>query len=322
MIIRPDKSLISLIIPCFNEEASVPIFLDAVKHELSEYKLEIIFINDGSEDETLAVLQKAAKENSDVQILNLSRNFGKEAALTAGLDYTTGDCVIPIDVDLQDPLSVIPEFLAKWREGYDVVYGMRENRKSDSFFKRLSADKFYKSFNKISEHKIPPHTGDFRLMDKRVVETLRTLPEKTRFMKGLFSWVGYNSIAIPYIRVERAEGTTKFSFFKLWRLALDGIFSFSVAPLRLSSYLGAVISILALLYAAKIVIETLIFGIDVPGYASLVTIMLFIGGLQLLSIGIIGEYISRIFTETKSRPIYILEGRYSGKMTSNTERHE
>ena len=319
MTIRPDSPLISLVIPCFNEEASIPVFLEAVKNELSEQALELIFINDGSEYQTLEVLKKHAAKNPDIQILNLSRNFGKEAALTAGLDHTTGDCVIPIDVDLQDPLSVIAEFLSKWREGYDVVYGVRDNRRTDTFFKRLSADKFYKSFNKISEHKIPPHTGDFRLMDRRVVETLRTLPEKTRFMKGLFSWVGYKSIAVTYSREQRAEGITKFSFFKLWRLALDGIFSFSVAPLRLSSYLGMIISVLALLYAAKIVIETLLFGIDVPGYASLVTIMLFIGGLQLLSMGIIGEYISRMFTETKSRPIYILEGRYSGDTAEKNE---
>ena len=252
-----------------------------------------------------------AKQNfKNIRIINFSRNFGKEAALTAGLDKARGEAAIPIDVDLQDPPELIKELVAKWREGYDVVLAKRADRTSDSFAKRVSADLFYKLNGKISNVDIPNNVGDFRLMSKRVVEALKQLPENQRFMKGLFAWVGFKTTVIEYVREKREAGQSSFNGWKLWNFALDGITSFSTLPLRIWLYIGALVSFLSFLYGSFIILKTLIFGVDLPGYASLAVIMLFLGGIQLIGIGILGEYIGRIYSESKRRPSYIIEGEY------------
>lgn len=241
---------------------------------------------------------------------NLTRNFGKEAALTAGIDQAKGDAVIIMDVDLQDPPELILDFLAKWHEGYDVVYGKRIIRDSDSLAKRASANWFYKLFNKVSPVKIPENAGDFRLMDRRVVEVVKRLHERNRFMKGMFAWVGFRSTGVPYTRKPRPAGQTKWNYWKLWNFALDGLVGFSTAPLRIWMYFGAIVAIIAFLYSLFIVAKVIIFGIDVPGYASLMTAILFFGGVQLLSLGVVGEYLGRLFTEVKGRPVYVMENVY------------
>ena len=252
-----------------------------------------------------------AKQNfKNIRIINFSRNFGKEAALTAGLDKARGEAAIPIDVDLQDPPELIKELVARWREGYDVVLAKRADRTSDSFAKRVSADLFYKLNGKISNVDIPNNVGDFRLMSKRVVEALNQLPENQRFMKGLFAWVGFKTVVIEYVREKREAGQSSFNGWKLWNFALDGITSFSTLPLRIWLYIGALVSFLSFLYGSFIILKTLIFGVDLPGYASLAVIMLFLGGIQLIGIGILGEYIGRIYSESKRRPSYIIEGEY------------
>ena len=271
---------------------------------------EIVFINDGSKDNTLNVLLNAKQNFKNIRIINFSRNFGKEAALTAGLDKARGEAAIPIDVDLQDPPELIKELVARWREGYDVVLAKRADRTSDSFAKRVSADLFYKLNGKISNVDIPNNVGDFRLMSKRVVEALNQLPENQRFMKGLFAWVGFKTVVIEYVREKREAGQSSFNGWKLWNFALDGITSFSTLPLRIWLYIGALVSFLSFLYGSFIILKTLIFGVDLPGYASLAVIMLFLGGIQLIGIGILGEYIGRIYSESKRRPSYIIEGEY------------
>ena len=247
----------------------------------------------------VAQIMQLADQHQEISLVALSRNFGKEAALTAGLDHARGDAIIVMDVDLQDPPELISDFIAKWREGYDVVYGTREDRQTDTFAKRFTADGFYRLFNKISAIKIPENTGDYRLMDRRVVETVKQLPERSRFMKGLFAWVGYSSTGVSYVRPVRAAGTTKFNFWRLWNFAIDGIASFSTVPLRMWSYVGAIIATLSFIYALIIVTKTIITGTDVPGYASLITFVLFFGSVQMISIGVLGEYISRLFVEVK-----------------------
>lgn len=303
---------ISIIAPCYNEEETIEPFLRRIEEILTQINepYEIVFINDGSKDNTLNVLLNAKQNFKNIRIINFSRNFGKEAALTAGLDKARGEAAIPIDVDLQDPPELIKELVAKWREGYDVVLAKRADRTSDSFAKRVSADLFYKLNGKISNVDIPNNVGDFRLMSKRVVEALKQLPENQRFMKGLFAWVGFKTIAIEYVREKREAGQSSFNGWKLWNFALDGITSFSTLPLRIWLYIGALVSFLSFLYGSFIILKTLIFGVDLPGYASLAVIMLFLGGIQLIGIGILGEYIGRIYSESKRRPSYIIEGEY------------
>ena len=245
-----------------------------------------------------------------MRVVNLSRNFGKEAALTAGIDHARGDVIMPMDIDLQDPPELIEPFMARWREGYDIVYGVRTQRTWDTAAKRLSAGWFYRVFNSMSPVRIPENVGDFRLVDRRAVEVLRQLPERNRFMKGLFAWVGFNSIGVPYERPQRAAGSSKFNLWRLWNFALDGVVSFSTAPLRAWFYVGVVIAAVAVLYALFIITRVLIFGIDTPGYASLLIAVLLMGAIQLLSLGIIGEYLGRLFLEVKGRPIYVIEGVY------------
>jgi glycosyltransferase involved in cell wall biosynthesis len=317
---RKHEPFISLVVPVFNEQEVLDIFLEKTSSVLEGAGLEYeyVFVNDGSLDNTLPMLISLSNRNPRVRVVNLSRNFGKEAALTAGIDHIRGNVMVPIDVDMQDPPDLIPDFIEKWREGYDVVYGVRSSRDDDSLVKRATAGGFYKLFNRLSPTHIPDNAGDFRLLDERVVTVLKQLPERNRFMKGLFSWVGFRSIGVPYERPARAAGQTKWSFLKLWNFALDGIVSFSTVPLRVWSYVGAVISLLSFFYASFIVIRVIILGVDLPGYPSLLTVVLFLGGIQLLSLGVIGEYLSRLFVEAKARPIYIVDRIYE-KGVSNPE---
>jgi polyisoprenyl-phosphate glycosyltransferase len=309
---RAGTPLLSLVVPVFNEEESVELFIDTVAAALDHagFRFEMVFVNDGSRDETLSHLLDRSERDRRVRIVNLSRNFGKEAAMTAGIDNARGDVLIPMDVDLQDPPEMIASFMERWREGYDVVYGVRSGRSTDTAAKRMSASWFYRVFNSMSPVRIPANAGDFRLVDRRAAEVLRQLPERNRFMKGLFAWVGFNAIGVPYERPPRAAGATKFNLWRLWNFALDGVVSFSTTPLRAWSYVGGGIAGIAFLYAMFIVGRVLIFGVDTPGYASLLIIVLMMGGIQLLSLGIIGEYLGRLFLEVKGRPIYVVEGVY------------
>ena len=305
---------LSVIVPVKDEEEAIRPFVDRVAAILDgllpsvdgQAGWEILFIDDGSEDLTLAAILQAHQADPRVRAISLSRNFGKEAALTAGLDFAAGQAVIPIDVDLQDPPEVIGEMLAKWRDGYEVVYGVRTNRESDSLPKRLTADLYYRAHNYLSSDKIPEHAGDFRLLDRSVVEIIRQMPERNRFMKGLFAWSGFRQAAVQYERAPRAVGTTKFRYWKLWTLALDGLTSASTMPLRIWSYIGVVIAFFTLLYAAGVIAKTILFGSDVAGYPSLMVAILFFGGLQLISLGVLGEYVGRILIETKRRPLYVV----------------
>jgi len=309
---RPADPLLSVVVPVFNEEESIDLFLDTIVPllERDRFRFEIVFVNDGSRDDTLAHLLDRGVLDRRLMIVNLSRNFGKEAALTAGIDHSRGDVIVPMDIDLQDPPELIEPFMARWREGYDVVYGVRTQRASDTAAKRLSANWFYRVFNSISPVRIPENVGDFRLVDRRAVQVLRQLPERNRFMKGLFAWVGFNAVGVPYERPQRVAGSSKFNLWRLWNFALDGLVSFSTAPLRAWFYVGVVIAAVAVLYAIFIITRVLLFGIDTPGYASLLIAVLLMGAIQLLSLGIIGEYLGRLFLEVKSRPIYVVEGVY------------
>lgn len=308
---RPARPLISVVAPCYNEAETINEFAAALRAALegADFDYEIVFIDDGSSDETRDKLAVLAQEG-DAKAIVFSRNFGKEAALTAGLEHARGDAVVVIDVDLQDPPELIRDFVVKWREGYDVVYGARADRTSDTAAKRISANGFYRLFNRISKVKLPEDAGDFRLMDRCVVRAINALPERSRFMKGLFAWAGYSAIGVSYARPERASGETKFSFWKLWNFALDGIVSFSTAPLRIWSYAGAVIAFLSFIYASFIILRTVITGVDVPGYASILVLILFFGSMQLISVGVLGEYIARLFTEVKRRPVYLVDEIY------------
>ena len=303
---------LSLVIPVKDEEAAIGPCLARVIPVLegmddpAARSFEILFVDDGSTDATLEVIRNAHAADPRVRGLSLSRNFGKEAALTAGLDAARGLGVVPLDVDLQDPPEALPKMIAKWREGNDVVYGVRDNRETDSLPKRLTADLYYRAHNWLSSDKIPEHAGDFRLLDRRVVEVIKSMPERNRFMKGLFAWAGFKQAAVSYHREERKVGKTKYNYWKLWTLAIDGITSASTVPLRIWSYLGAFVALGALAYAIFIIIRTLTSGIEVPGYASMMVAVLFLGGLQLLSLGVLGEYVGRILTETKGRPLYVI----------------
>ncbi|MDB5738578.1 MAG: glycosyl transferase [Sphingomonas bacterium] len=302
--------LISVLAPVKDEQEAIAPFVArvaAVLDALDEAQgWEILFIDDGSHDATLAAILAAHRIDPRIRCVSLSRNFGKEAALSAGLDHAIGQVVIPLDVDLQDPPEMIGTMLARWREGYDVVYGVRRNRASDSLPKRLTADLYYRAHNYLSADKIPEHAGDFRLLDRKVVDVIRLMPERNRFMKGLFAWAGFRQSAVEYDRMERKVGETKFNYWKLWTLALDGITSGSTLPLRVWSYIGAIVALFSLLYASYVAVRTIIFGGDVPGYPSLMVAILFLGGVQLLSLGVLGEYVGRILVETKHRPIYVV----------------
>ena len=309
---------LSLVIPVKDEEAAIGPCLARVipvieaMPDPAARSFEILFVDDGSSDTTLEVIRKANAADGRIRGISLSRNFGKEAALTAGLDVARGLAVVPLDVDLQDPPEALPNMVAQWRQGFDVVYGVRDNRETDSLPKRITADFYYRAHNWLSNDKIPEHAGDFRLLDRRVVDVIRQMPERNRFMKGLFAWAGFKQTAVSYHREERKVGKTKYNYWKLWTLAIDGITSASTAPLRIWSYLGGFVALGALGYALFIIIRTLTTGIVVPGYASLMVAILFLGGLQLLSLGILGEYVGRILTETKGRPLYVIRETIGG----------
>ncbi len=308
--LRTNDPLVSLVVPCYKESEAIDLFMPAIAEALPGVNLEFVFINDGSPDDTLDKLKAIAAADARVKVVNLSRNFGKEAAMTAGIDYAAGDVVVPMDADLQDPPELILEFLEKWREGYDVVYGVRVDRSADTRKKRASASAFYNVFNRIADVKIPANAGDFRLIDRRVIEALKRMPERNRFMKGLFAWVGYPSIGVPYVRPARSAGTTKFNYWKLWNFALDGVVSFSSVPLRVWTYFGALFAAASIAFGAYLIIETLVNGRDVPGWTSIMVSVLFLGGVQLITLGVLGEYIARLFTEVKGRPIYLVENVY------------
>jgi glycosyltransferase involved in cell wall biosynthesis len=318
---RPANPLVSLIVPVFNEQLAVPIFLERVAAGLClpDARLEIIFVNDGSTDDTLGVLLGVSAARADVRVVNLTRNFGKEAAMSAGLDYAEGDAVVLIDVDLQDPPELIAVFMDHWRQGYDIAYGLRVGRTGDSRLKAVTAGAFYAWFNRISDTPIPPNVGDFRLLDRRVVQAMRALPERGRFMKGLFAWVGFPSIGVAFERPERRVGRTSWNYWRLWNFALEGLVSFSTAPLKIWTYLGGVIALAAVAYATYILVRVLVQGIDVPGYASLLVFMLTGTALNLISLGMIGEYIGRLFVETKQRPVYLVEGIYAGNARDRSD---
>ena len=311
----PDRIELSIIVPVKDEEEAIAPFIARLTKAIAAIddpaarSYEILFIYDGSQDRTLVTIAAANALDLRVRAVSLSRNFGKEAALSAGLDHARGDAVVPIDVDLQDPPEVLRDMLREWRAGHDIVYGVRINRESDSLPKRLTADLYYRAHNWLSHDKIPEHAGDFRLLDRKVVEVIRRLPERNRFMKGLFAWAGFKQTFVSYHREPRIVGTTKFRYWKLWTLAIDGITSSSTVPLRVWSYLGGTVAIFALGYAMFIVVRTLLYGIQTPGYASLLVAILFLGGLQLLSLGVLGEYVGRIMIETKGRPIYVVRER-------------
>ena len=302
--------MLSVVVPVKNEEDAILPFIARVGPILDAITdhggWEILFIDDGSTDATLAAIVACNLSDARVRGLSLSRNFGKEAALSAGLDHARGAAVIPMDVDMQDPPEVLPEMVAKWRDGHEMVFGVRRSRAEDSFTKRVTAGLFYRAHNMVSADKIPENAGDFRLMDRQVVDVIRAMPERNRFMKGLFAWAGFRQASVEYDRAERETGTTKYNYWKLWTLALDGITSASTVPLRIWSYVGALVALFAIGFASWLAVDTMIFGNAVPGYASLMTSVLFLGGIQLISLGVLGEYVGRILTETKQRPLYVV----------------
>jgi len=305
---RPGPFRLSLVVPVFNEESVLPRFFERVVPivEQTAPDYEIICVNDGSSDGSLATLAFAHLARPRIKVVDLSRNFGKEAALTAGLEYASGDAVIPLDADLQDPPELIPELVAKWREGYDMVVAVRRDRGADSLAKRSSAGLFYRVMQRLSDVPVPAHAGDFRLIDRRVVEALKLLPERTRFMKGLFAWVGFRQATISYARPARMAGSSKWRYWKLWNFALDGLLSSTTLPLRIWTYLGLAAAVVALLYMLFIVVRTLIYGVDVPGYASLAAMLLFFSGMNMIGLGIMGEYVGRVFIEVKQRPQFLV----------------
>lgn len=315
-MVNANKRKVSIVVPFFNEEAGIDVFYQVilrVMNSLPDYSFEVLCVDDGSTDATLSKLIELVNQDSRFLVLELSRNFGKESALSAGLDAATGCAVIPLDADLQDPPELISCLLAEWEKGADVVLACRTDRQTDSLLKRLSAKAFYRTHNMLSNVEIPENVGDFRLMDRAVVQAVKQLPESNRFMKGLFAWVGFKSVTVGYVRMARAKGSSKFSGWKLWDFALDGLTSFSIAPLRVWTYIGGAGAVLTLLYAFFIITRTLVLGVDVPGYASLLVAILFLGSLQLVSIGMLGEYIGRIYMESKRRPSYLIRKVYQNE---------
>jgi len=300
--------MISVVCPFFNEQEVIEEFFGRLVPVLNAAgdEFEIICVNDGSRDNTLPVLLAAQARYPGLRVVDLSRNFGKEAALTAGLDIARGDAVIPIDADLQDPPELIPQMLEQWRAGFDVVLARRIDRRTDSWFKSLTAEWFYRIHNRVANVELPQNVGDFRLLDRRVVEAIRLLPERQRFMKGIFAWVGFKTAAVEYVRKGRSGGASKFGTWRLWNFALEGVTSFSTMPLRVWTYIGLVVAGASLGYGAFIVVYTLTHGADMPGYGSLFAAVTFLGGLQLIGLGVIGEYLGRTYTEAKQRPVYIV----------------
>lgn len=313
--------LLSFVIPLFNEEESIDVLIEEIEafSSTSKRPYEIVFVNDGSNDKTLDKVIAAQDKRETIFLVNLSRNFGKEHALCAGLDYAKGDVVVIMDGDLQHPIALVEKMLEHWSEGYDTVYTSRVNREKEGFVKRTLTALFYKLFNTITDVKIAPNASDFRLMDRVVVDALAKLRENNRFTKGLYSWVGFKAKEIPYIPNERLHGTSTWSLKNLWKFGLNGVFGFSSVPLRITSLLGILFSLLGFVYGISIIINVMIYGKDVPGYASIIATVVFFGGVQLLSLGVIGEYIARIFDESKQRPLYIVEGCFKNGIRADTQ---
>jgi glycosyltransferase involved in cell wall biosynthesis len=307
---------ISILIPAYNEEPVLDkLFarLANLANNNKKYDFEFLFVNDGSKDKSLEIIKGYAEKDPRVSYINLSRNFGKEIGMIAGLDHVTGDATVVIDADLQDPPELIPEMIKLWEEGYDDVYAKRKSRDGESFLKKFSSKMYYKTLQKLTSIPIQKDTGDFRLLDRRVVEALKQFRESQRYTKGMFSWVGFHKKEILYDRDPRAAGETHWNYFKLVELAIDGITSFTTAPLRISTYAGIVVSVLTFIYLVYLVIRTIFFGTSLAGYPSTMAVILFLGGVQLLSLGIIGEYVGKIFNETKQRPLYLIEEYHNGK---------
>lgn len=300
---------ISILAPCYNEEVMVDEFflaLNSTLKKLPQYEFEIVIVNDGSSDETLLRLDSWLKKDSRIVVVDLTRNFGKEIAITAALDHAKGDAAIILDFDLQDPTELILDFVKKWEEGFEAVIAVRVDRKSDSFLKRKTAEIFYSIYNKFADVKIAKNAGDSRLLDRKIIDRIKQLPERQRFMKGLFFWVGARCTYVNYVRQKRKLGESKFSGWKLWNFALEGITSFSTLPLRIWTYIGFGVSFLAFIYGIIVITKTVILGIDLPGYSSLMVATLFLGGIQIMGIGIVGEYLGRVYMESKRRPIYLV----------------
>ncbi len=312
-------ALISIVVPAYNEAEVIGIFYHEVIQVLTKlpYHYEIIFINDGSTDNTFELIKELAANDVNVASLNFSRNFGKEIALTAGLDHARGDAIIVMDADLQDPPELIPDLIQKWEQGYNVVNARRSSRDGESWLKKTSAFVFYRLMSRFSEIEIPKDSGDFRLLSRSSALELAKLREHNRYMKGLFAWVGGKQTTIDFDRHSRKAGKTKWNYWQLWNLAIEGITSFSTLPLKLASYFGILIAGLSFVYGGYMVIRTVLFGNPVPGYPSLLVAVLFIGGIQLMSIGIIGEYLARIFNETKQRPLYIIQKKFDSEANSH-----
>lgn len=306
---------ISLVVPVFNEEDAIPIFYKNVREfeELKKHDVEIVFINDGSKDATESIINALAISDKLVVPVSFTRNFGKEPAICAGLDYSTGEAVIPIDVDLQDPIDVIPVMIEKWQSGADIVLAKRSDRSTDGKLKRKTAELFYKLHNKISDPKIEENVGDFRLLSRHVVENIKLMPERNLFMKGILSWVGGHTDVVEYTRAGRIAGNSKFNGWKLWNLALEGITSFSTFPLRIWTYIGFFVAALSFLYGAWMIADKIFWGNPVAGYPSIIVSILFLGGVQLIGIGVLGEYIGRIYIESKQRPRYIVKKQDGNK---------
>lgn len=309
---KMEDPLLSIIVPLFNEEAVIPQFYERLKKVMDSQDgdYEIIFINDGSTDRSMEALLKLRQSDPRIKIIEFSRNFGHQIAITAGLDHAQGKAVIVMDGDLQHPPEVIPKLIQKWKEGFELVYTVRKETKDAGYFKNLSASLFYSLINKIGDIQIPKHGADFRLVDRRVLESLKLMRERSRFMRGLFNWVGYSQTSVEFEADVRYAGVTKYSFKKMIQFALDGITSFSSFPLRISTYFGFMVSVISFLYAAFAIYARLFTDIALPGWTSILVAVLFLGGVQLITIGLLGEYIGRIYNEVKQRPLYIIRNKF------------
>lgn len=320
--------MLSIVVPVLNEEETIALFLDALDVQAGAIRsalgpagqLEVVFVDDGSRDRTPEIIGRLAAERPDVGLISLSRNFGKDAALAAGLAYALGDAVIPMDVDLQDPPEIIPDMVTAWLRGAKVVNARRRKRGSDTWLKRRSATAFYGLYNRLADYPIQNNVGDFRLLDRSVVDVLNGMPERIRFMKGLFSWVGFTQATVEYDRPQRMAGTSKWVYWRLWNFALDGITGSTTMPLRIWTYVGLTVFCLAQFYAAIIIARTLIFGIDAPGYASMMVVILMFGAFNMISVGLLGEYVGRIAVEVRQRPLYLVE-RLAGRLAAGSASH-
>ncbi|MCI8518974.1 MAG: glycosyltransferase family 2 protein [Clostridia bacterium] len=319
MDLNDRKKLVTILVPAYNEHEVIPLLYDRLvklMDEQTKYDFEILFVNDGSKDNTLELIKFLRRKDTRINYVNLSRNYGKEIAMVAGFDYLKGDCLVIIDADLQDPPELIPEMLKYWEDGYDDVYARRKTRKGESFLKKLTSWGFYRTLQSMTNIEIQKDTGDFRLLDRRCVEAIKKLRESQRYTKGLYSWIGYNKKEILYDRDPRAAGKTKWNYKKLVNLSIDGITSFTTSPLRWAAIVGILTSLAGFIYMLVIIFKTLIYGADVSGYASMMVVILFLGGIQLIFLGLIGEYLGRAFYEVKGRPLYFIDEYNEEKETN------